>query len=47
MRVDRVDIDARPEAVSLGLEETEMVFVRDGVALSLMPMEPLLETLEL
>ncbi len=44
MRVDRVDIEARPEAVLVGLEETEMVFMRDG-ELSLMLMDPLLETL--
>ena len=42
-----MDIDGRPEAVQVGLEETEIVFVRDGDALSLMLMEPLLETLVL
>ena len=47
MQVDRVDIDARPEAVLVGLVETEMMFVRDGEPLSLMLMDLLLETLEL
>ena len=42
-----MDIDARPVAAFVGLEETKMVSVRDGVALSLMLMEPLLETLVL
>jgi hypothetical protein len=47
VRVDRVDIEARPVAVLVGLVETEMVFVRDGEPLSLIVMDALLETLEL